>query len=401
LRGAIIIAPFFCDYPKEPAPTKATHTRTRERERNKTTTTANEDEIFPTRDLTNFQRNETSIAMDIKNSLTNDVEVGKLCNLKQESKISNARTVNINDLSEISPPQSSEEHEQHQQQQEEEVEENVTILDQVGEKRRSCFVKMTVGALLIAFVIFVIVDSQTNRYVRAGITSFLRWIEDNPGSGVVVFMLVYFAATVLFVPGTILTLGAGFVFSASFGSLGIGILLGVIAVFFGASAGATVSFLFGRYLLRDGVLKLSKKYKIFEALDKAMAEKGLRIMILLRLSPIIPFNAINYIAGVTAISFWKYVMALFAIIPGTTLYVFLGASAGSLAESANSGDNMTITIIVVVVGIVFGIGAIALTSYYAKKELNKAVAIRQAELEAEHQENCDVEETDLETTQRS
>ncbi|KAL3912485.1 MAG: hypothetical protein SGARI_001131 [Bacillariaceae sp.] len=203
-------------------------------------------------------------------------------------------------------------------------------------------------------------------------------------------MLVYFVATVLFVPGTILTLGAGFVFSASFGSLGVGILLGVIAVFLGASAGATVSFLLGRYLLRDGVLKLSKKYKVFEALDRAMAEKGLRIMILLRLSPIIPFNVLNYVSGVTAISFWRYVLALFAIIPGTTLYVFLGASAGSLAESANSGDNMTITIIVVVVGIVFGIGAIALTSYYAKKELNRVVADRQAEIEDDGQDN-DVE----------
>jgi len=94
-------------------------------------------------------------------------------------------------------------------------------------------------------------------------------------------------------------------------------------------------------------------------------------MTLLRLSPIIPFNAVNYIAGVTAISFVNYCIALFAILPGTILYVFLGASAGSLADSANSDDNMTITIIVVVVGAVFGIFAIVLTSIYAKRELNK------------------------------
>merc|ERR1712176_1653183 len=112
--------------------------------------------------------------------------------------------------------------------------------------------------------------------------------------------------------------------------------------------------------------------------DSALEEKGLRIMTLLRLSPIIPFNAINYIAGVTAISFRAYVLAMFAILPGTVLYIFLGASAGSLTDSATSGNNLTVTIVVIVVGIVFGIASIVATSYYAKKELNRIVAARQA-----------------------
>jgi uncharacterized membrane protein YdjX (TVP38/TMEM64 family) len=176
-------------------------------------------------------------------------------------------------------------------------------------------------------------------------------------------------------------LGAGFVFSSAFG-LGLGVCLGVFAVFVGASAGAIASFLLGRYLFRDSVSSLSKKYSIFEALDIALSEKGFRIMVLLRLSPIVPFNFLNYIAGVTSIPFWSYFWANFGILPGTTLYVFLGASAGSLTDSADSGDeNMTVTIIVIVVGVVFGILAIALTSYYAKKELNKVIAKRQAEME--------------------
>lgn len=262
----------------------------------------------------------------------------------------------------------------------------LTEQQQPCQRRRSCYAKIAVAAILAAFIIFVIVDSQTNQHVRNGITIFLEWIEENPGAGVVAFMLVYFVATILFIPGSILTLGAGFVFSASFGSLGVGILLGTISVFFGASGGAVGSFLLGRYLFRDSVGILSKRYSVFEALDKALAEKGLRIMVLLRLSPIIPFNVINYVAGVTAISFWSYVLALFAIIPGTVLYVFLGASAGSLADSANSGDNLTVTIIVIVVGIIFGFLAIALTSYYAKKELNRVVASRQAEIEIEHEQ---------------
>jgi len=245
------------------------------------------------------------------------------------------------------------------------------------ERRNSRIKKILFGIILLAFIVYAIVDSLTTGYIRTGVQTFLEWIEENPVPGIFVFMVVYLLATVLFVPGSILTLGAGFVFANAFG-LGFGVLLGTVSVFCGASAGAILAFLFGRYLLRDWVKDLTKNYAIFEALDTALEDKGFRIMTLLRLSPIIPFNAINYIAGVTAISLRDYVLAMLAILPGSILYVFLGASAGSLADSASSGDNVTITIIVIVVGIVFGVAAIVATSYYAKKELNRVVASRQA-----------------------
>ena len=77
---------------------------------------------------------------------------------------------------------------------------------------------------------------------------------------------LFIVCTVLFVPGSILTLGAGFVFANAFG-LGVGLLIGTLSVFFGASAGAIIAFLLGRYLLRDWVQGLASKYAIFEALD--------------------------------------------------------------------------------------------------------------------------------------
>ena len=259
------------------------------------------------------------------------------------------------------------------------------------ERRRNLYKKGFVGLLLVGFIIYIIVDAVTTGNVRDAIDSFLSWIEDNPIPGFFAFMVVYFVATVLFVPGSILTLGSGFVFANAFG-LGPGVLIGSLSVFFGASAGAIVAFILGRYLLREWVKGLTKKYAVFEALDIALEEKGFRIMSLLRLSPIIPFNAINYIGGVTAISLYSYTLALVAILPGTVLYVFLGASAGSLADSASSGDNATVTIIVVAVGAVFGIFAIALTSYYAKKELNRVIAAR----EAESSNNDDNDDNDVE-----
>jgi len=256
----------------------------------------------------------------------------------------------------------------------------LTPEEEEAAKKKACYKKAFFAVVLVSFIAYVVADSLTTKHVVGAVEDFLEWIEANPVIGIFVFVLVYFVATVFFIPGSILTLGAGFVFANAFG-LGVGVLLGTVAVFVGASAGATAAFLIGRYLLRDWVGNLSKKYAIFQALDVAFEEKGLRIMTLLRLSPVIPFNAINYVAGVTSLKLYEYVIALLAILPGTILFVFLGASAGSLADSASSGDNATVTIIVAVVGIVFGIGAVGVTSYYAKKELNRITEEREAQVE--------------------
>lgn len=260
--------------------------------------------------------------------------------------------------------------------------------------KRALLNKIIVGLVLVGLIVFIIVDSVTHGFVKGAIEGLLQWIEENPIRGLFVFMAVYFVATVLFVPGSLLTLGSGFVFAESFG-LGFGVLLATLAVFVGATLGALVAFILGRYLLRDWVENLTKKYNVFRAIDKALEEKGLRIMILLRLSPIIPFNALNYICGVTSVSFKHYAWANFAILPGTILFVFLGASAGSLVDSGNSGDTPVVTIATIVVGVVFGVIAIALTSRYAKKELNKILEQEKTD-ETERTDNItDVEDANL------
>ena len=241
--------------------------------------------------------------------------------------------------------------------------------------------RITIGLLIWGFFLFLIVDSFTTGYVRNGLKPFLDWSEKNPVPGFFVFMLVYFLATIIFVPAAILTLGAGYIFGNAFG-LGVGILLGTLSVFFGAIGSALVSFLLGRYLLRDWAIGLTKKYAIFEALDAAIEDKGFRIMVLLRLSPIVPFFATNYFAGVTSVSLRDYSLALFALIPVTTVYVLVGASAESLVDSAQSGGKPVVTISIIVVGVVLGIAVICFTSYYVKKELKRVLLERRAVEEA-------------------
>jgi uncharacterized membrane protein YdjX (TVP38/TMEM64 family) len=248
------------------------------------------------------------------------------------------------------------------------IETNDPTEDTEEEKKKFCSTsKIIIGIFLAALIAFVIVDSLTTRYLTDAVQDFLEWIEDNPVAGIFLFIIVYFIATVFFIPGSLLTLGAGFVFASAFG-LGPGVALGTLVVGLGAALGALAAFLLGRYLLRDQVGRLSNKYAVFQALDQALMDNGLKIFLLLRLSPIVPFNVLNYLGGVSGVSLRDYTLALFGILPGTLLYVFFGASAGSLADNAEGSDQSpTVTIIVVVVGVVLGVSAIYITTRYARK----------------------------------
>lgn len=97
----------------------------------------------------------------------------------------------------------------------------------------------------------------------------------------------------------------------------------------------------------------------------ALQGNGLKIMILLRLSPLIPYNALDYMAGITAIPLWAYTLALIGMLPGTIMFCFVGASASSLTESASS-ENKTVKIISIVFGVVFAFSGVYVASYYSK-----------------------------------
>jgi len=142
--------------------------------------------------------------------------------------------------------------------------------------------------------------------------------------------LVYILCTVCLVPGSILTLGAGWAFQQAFNSTGIAILVGSISVFVGAWIGSILAFLLGRFVFREKSEDFAKKYRITKALDKAIQKEGLKVVLLLRLCPLVPFTFFNYIMGVTAVSFFDYAIGAIGMIPGTIVYVFVGTTVGSI-----------------------------------------------------------------------
>merc|ERR1711862_579696 len=129
--------------------------------------------------------------------------------------------------------------------------------------------------------------------------------------------------------------------------------------------------------------------------------KGFTIAILIRLSPIIPFNAINYILGLTSMKLHHYVLALIGLLPGTVMYCFIGATAGSLTESGNAVSG-PVAIGSIVFGIVFGLLAVFGVSYYAKNEFNKIsiAAAAEEEQNIEDEENCTATNTQADDSQQ-
>jgi uncharacterized membrane protein YdjX (TVP38/TMEM64 family) len=136
------------------------------------------------------------------------------------------------------------------------------------------------------------------------------------------FILIYNIATVLLVPGLVLTLGGGALFGLGWGS---------VYVFIAATLGATFAFLIGRYFARDWVNTKVQKMPKFQTIDQAIAREGLKIVFLLRLSPLFPFNLLNYALGITQVSLKDYVIGSLGMIPGTILYVYIGSLAGNVA----------------------------------------------------------------------
>jgi uncharacterized membrane protein YdjX (TVP38/TMEM64 family) len=144
------------------------------------------------------------------------------------------------------------------------------------------------------------------------------WIASQGAGAPVAFVAVYILATVLMLPGTVLTLAAGGLF---------GSVLGTVCVSIGSTTGAALSFLIARYAARDTVGAWLQRNPRFARLDALTRQHGRWMVAVARLVPIFPFNLVNYGFGLTGVGFWTYILVSWAcMLPGTILYV-VGADA--------------------------------------------------------------------------
>jgi uncharacterized membrane protein YdjX (TVP38/TMEM64 family) len=173
-------------------------------------------------------------------------------------------------------------------------------------------------ALIAALLLF-------GQRVAGYLPEFSAWVDGLGLWGPVVFVLGYAVATVSFIPGSLLTLAGGAIF---------GLGEGTALVFVGASLGATGAFLASRYLVRGAVERRVAAEPRFAAIDRAVGREGFKIVVLLRLTPVVPFVLLNYALGLTRVKLSHYVSAFVGMLPATLLYVYYGKVLGDVAEVA-------------------------------------------------------------------
>jgi len=147
--------------------------------------------------------------------------------------------------------------------------------------------------VLYATAVVAVVLALKYSHIQDWLKEALDWIGKLGPWGPAIFVGIYIVATVFFIPGSALTLGAGAVF---------GVALGSVCVSISATLGATA------------------------AIDRAVADEGWKIVLLTRLSPVFPFTLLNYAFGLTRVKLSHYVLASWiGMMPGTVMYVYVGS----------------------------------------------------------------------------
>ncbi len=194
----------------------------------------------------------------------------------------------------------------------------------------------------------------------------LEWVDTQGMRGILVFIAAYVGATILFVPGSILTLGAGFVF---------GVTGGTVAVSIASTLGALGAFLVGRYIARGWVAAKTAGNPRFASIDDAVGREGWKIVLLTRLSPVFPFNMLNYAYGLTKVSVTSYFFASWiGMLPGTLMYVYFGSVAANLATIGGAAaDRGAAQWIVYGIGLLATVGVTVFITRLARQALKKTL----------------------------
>lgn len=231
------------------------------------------------------------------------------------------------------------------------------------QQKANLSIRISLGILAVILLLI------TAKYVH--IREFLKysldWISRLGFLGPIIFIFIYILACILFLPGSILTLGAGIIF---------GVFWGCIYVSISATLGATAAFLVGRFIARDWVAKRISGNDKFKAIDEAVGREGWKIVLLTRLSPIFPFNLLNYAFGLTRVTLKEYFFASWiGMLPGTIMYVYIGSLAGSLVtlDSANR-TRTTGEWVLYIIGLLATLAVTLYITKIARKALEKKVS---------------------------
>jgi len=226
---------------------------------------------------------------------------------------------------------------------------------------------MRLKAALALLALVLLGTAATFLPARQWLQEALTWTFAHREISALVYFALYVLATVCLVPGLLLTLAGGAIF---------GFAAAVALVSVSSVAAATAAFLLGRTLARDWVGRKIAAWPRFRAVDAALGERGLWIVLLTRLSPAFPYNLLNYAYGISAVRTREYVLGSWiGMLPATALYVYAGAATASLTRVA-AGDVRPGAAhwALLSVGLAATIAVVVLVTSMARRELARGIS---------------------------
>jgi uncharacterized membrane protein YdjX (TVP38/TMEM64 family) len=202
--------------------------------------------------------------------------------------------------------------------------------------------------------------------VRMVLRELLEWMDGLGFWAPVLLVIAYVVACLCFIPGLLLSVGAGFLF---------GVVEGAITVSVGSVLGATAAFLVGRTLGRGAIERMIAGHPKFAAIHRAVGVEGFKIVLLTRLSPAIPFNVLNYALGLTPVKLRDFVLASWiGMFPATLMYVYIGSTLADLAELGDkTHESAAARHALLALGLAATILLTVLVTRMARKALGEAV----------------------------
>lgn len=191
----------------------------------------------------------------------------------------------------------------------------------------------TVLRWLLGLVLVIAVGTAIALRDRFDAAALQAWVEGAGAAGPLLFMAVYALVTVLFLPGSVITLAGGVLF---------GPVWGTVYNLTGATIGAALAFLIARYLTAGWVAQRTGGR--MKQLVDGVEQEGWHFVAFVRLVPLFPFNLLNYALGLTRIRFWHYVLASYLfMLPGAIAYTWLGYAG---REALAGGEGMIRNILI-------------------------------------------------------
>ncbi|GAV60925.1 SNARE_assoc domain-containing protein [Cephalotus follicularis] len=238
--------------------------------------------------------------------------------------------------------------------------------------RRRMSMAFTWGSALRITLLLLLVGAVATAFftlpVEKILKDFLLWVDKDLGPwGPLVLAIAYIPLTVLAVPASVLTLGGGYLF---------GLPVGFIADSIGATVGAGAAFLLGRTIGKSLVVSKLKDYPQFRSVAIAIRRSGFKIVLLLRLVPLLPFNILNYLLSVTPVPIGEYMLASWlGMMPITLALVYVGTTLKDLSDVTHGWSEFSKTRwAFVILGLLVSVILMICVTKVAKAALDKALA---------------------------